>query len=410
MSSSSDRWYARLGVGIELGPMPHEDLIELAQTGQLLASDEVRDGSDGEWCPATRLPDLFGDADSTDPASGSSDGQQERGAANVPLETASDDSAAEQHDASPPEQSEAIPVAESLDELEVESEQPTELMAPQTPTPTDADTSDEPDFELNLPQPAPDVVADLKPVPDQDPQPVPEQLDEPDFELNLPQPDPPTPAHTTPAATFTDLPELQPPPPRPNSPARQLRSESVQEAAPPSVPMQDTAPSPLIEPQLPGPDRPSALDVMKPAATLDADASEPVTLRRTPLSRLLRALSLAGAAAALLSFIWWLLPGPERDIYTDYLAIYKELRERKSNPNDQSGWNEFAAHSKTLIDDANPWLEETAMPGDRDRNLLLYAGRDLRKLLEKSPDSESPHQQRLDGFFQQLEEIYASSR
>ncbi|GDY09351.1 hypothetical protein LBMAG52_28370 [Planctomycetia bacterium] len=40
--------------------------------------------------------------------------------------------------------------------------------------------------------------------------------------------------------------------------------------------------------------------------------------------------------------------------------------------------------------------------------LLLYAGRDLQELLELPRTSKSPHQKRLDAFFEQLQEMYGS--
>ena len=105
---------------------------------------------------------------------------------------------------------------------------------------------------------------------------------------------------------------------------------------------------------------------------------------------------------------WWLWPRQRPDLYANYVAIYKELQQRAADKQDQAGWSEFSARAKSQLDATIPWLEDHAKPGDREKFLLLYAGRDLQDLLKLPRDSSGAHQKRLATFFNQLQEIYGS--
>lgn len=443
MSASSNEWYARLGVGIELGPMPYPDLVGLAETGQLLAQDEVRGSVDSEWCPASSVFALFGGTESSgaaenEPAdpdrieSPDADPIQMIDPATSDAEHApdghvADDTGPELHGPLSDRQSVGIPLAHSLDELEFDT-------SPQTVSPSldaldgaGAETTEDVDFELNLPEPVPTDDSNAKPPLD--------QSDELDFELNLPQAPPAVSAPATPIAS--------PPEPREER-APVLRDVSIDQAVTPRippdvepVPVPESEPEPnsadtpvavppplpvAVPPPLPaaGPPplpvsadlAPALTDVVSDATPSQAGDSDDVDTKKPrggSRRRVIRAAFLLVAAGLVMALVWWMRPGPEPTIYADYVAIYKELRERQSSPDAQSGWNEFVDRSKAQIDEANPWLEKTAEPGDRERNLLLYIGRDLRGMLDEAPDAESPHHQRVDGFFAQLEEINAPS-
>jgi len=54
-------------------------------------------------------------------------------------------------------------------------------------------------------------------------------------------------------------------------------------------------------------------------------------------------------------------------------------------------------------------LEEQAKPRGRAKSLLLYAGRDLQKLLDIPRDLPSPHQKRMSAFVEQPQELYNSN-
>lgn len=118
--------------------------------------------------------------------------------------------------------------------------------------------------------------------------------------------------------------------------------------------------------------------------------------------------SIAAATVSLMMLAtWWLWPRQRFDLYTDYVAIHKEWQQRREKTQDQAGWNEFVARAKAQLNESVPDLEQTAIPGQRDKSLLLYVGRDLQEILNQPPGFEGSHQERLDYFVEQLQEIYA---
>lgn len=54
----SEQWYC-IAFGIELGPMPRDDLRMLASRGELLPDSQVRQGPAGAWVAARTIADLF---------------------------------------------------------------------------------------------------------------------------------------------------------------------------------------------------------------------------------------------------------------------------------------------------------------------------------------------------------------
>lgn len=105
---------------------------------------------------------------------------------------------------------------------------------------------------------------------------------------------------------------------------------------------------------------------------------------------------------------WWFWPRQRPDIYKSYTAIYQELLQRRETSENYSEWTEFVAKAKVQLDETLPWLEAHSKPGDREKSLLLYVGRDLRDLLELPRTTRNPHQKRLDAFLDQLKELYGS--
>jgi hypothetical protein len=54
----SEQWYC-IAFGIELGPMPRDDLRMLASRGELLPDSQVRQGPSGAWVAARTIAELF---------------------------------------------------------------------------------------------------------------------------------------------------------------------------------------------------------------------------------------------------------------------------------------------------------------------------------------------------------------
>ncbi len=139
---------------------------------------------------------------------------------------------------------------------------------------------------------------------------------------------------------------------------------------------------------------------------------QPAVARSRPKSQLGMRTWMTGAIAAtvLLAIMtaWWFWPRQRTDIYASYVAIYKELQQQSEGTQDQARWAEFVTRAKKQLDQTVPWLEERAQPGDREKSLLLYVGRDLQEMLEQPPGTPGPHQKRLNAFFEQLSEMYGS--
>lgn len=317
MPLSSNQWFVQMDLGVVLGPMPRDELVDLAQTGALLERDLVRNGADGTWQSAGDVHGLFNGCDPsgspacepTEPASTASfsvasprkAGVAKKSQQRIVSEAAQDD----------------LPL---LDPSEFDSVLPVFESGSRAAVPPLGLSSSEPATPL-LPHPV---------------------HDEPTL--------PPEPA---PLVVFPQ------------------RSE------PPSIRRPSTA---------------------------------SVAVERGRVSRIVPVLIATAVACVVLVTGWWFWPGQEPDIYANYVAIYREWQERREGAQEQSGWDEFAARSKARIDASIPWLETHAQPGDRKTSLLLYAGRDLREILNHPRDFQSPHQRRLDGFFDQLNRIYASSK
>lgn len=172
-------------------------------------------------------------------------------------------------------------------------------------------------------------------------------------------------------------------------------------------------------PVFPSPPLPQPVLVEEPPPPTDRTTGwePPVPVRRFPtapafspkrsLWKRLLPVAVATAVVLVLVTVW---PHQRLDIYSRYVAIYKELQERRDKVQDQTGWNEFTKRANAQLNEVLPWLEDNAKPGDREKSLLLYAGRDLQDLLDQPRDSQANHQKRLQVFFEQLQELYGSRK
>lgn len=357
MTSSPHHWFVQTDFGALLGPMPDDALAEMARTGALLARDRVREGTDGEWRPASEVPGLF---DEQIPSLGL-------------LSSTLEDLFAPESSA--PRESDA---SRNANRRSVAKSQ-------ENPT---AEESRELEFEIDAPLIAPQTVTK--------PPPVTRELE---FEIDVPLIDP------TPLAAVSSV----------------VESPSVPETLSSPIPTLSTQPGlKTINDLVPSPEPPN---IREPEPILSAPSGWQPRVTPTPrwqptATRSLRGWQpdkqtwLVGAIAAVMLVVligaWWLWPRQRPDLYKNYVAIYQELQQRRDLAEDHAKWMEFVARSKTQLAETVPWLESNAKPGDREKSLLLYAGRDLQELLELPRTSKSPHQKRLDAFFEQLQEIYGS--
>lgn len=224
--------------------------------------------------------------------------------------------------------------------------------------------------------------------------PVTKPADELAFELNLPSP---VPATKTPTVVESRA-------------INETKTHSTPAAAPQAEPVEVAVPAPPSFPTF----------VAEPRTTTGWTPASPRPVRRGSTARETdsrprlwrRMLPTAVAIAVVLSLVtvWWVWPRQRPDIYTQYVAIYEELQQRRGKSQGQADWNEFVTRSNAQLNDVLPWLEDRAKPGDREKSLLLYVGRDLQDLLDQPRDSEPIHQERLRAFFEQLQEMYGTKK
>lgn len=355
MSSSPHHWFVQTDFGALLGPMPDDALAEMARTGALLVRDQVREGTGGEWRPASEVPGLF---DEQTPSLGLMSSTLE--------------------DLFAPETS--APRESAASQNVIRRDRATAREVPVT------GTSNELEFEIDAPLIAPPKVVE--------PPPVKYELE---FDVDVPLIAPTAAITPPPVVERRQVPESTP------APTPAVREDL---SRPPVVAPQ---PEPAVVPEpAPAPQPTPASE----APVAPAPRWQPPTARARPKAPLGKTAWITGAiaTAALLAIVaaWWFWPRQRPDIYANYVAIYKELQQRKAAAQDQAGWTEFVKRAKPQLDETLPWLEEQAQPGDREKSLLLYAGRDLQELLEQPSGSPGPHQKRLSAFFEQLEEMYAA--
>jgi len=187
----------------------------------------------------------------------------------------------------------------------------------------------------------------------------------------------------------------------------EMRSMPVVIPQPSSVDVAAPPPAPALATEPPPTDR--IADWEPPAAV--PVRRVPTTSRSSPRPSLWKRLRTVAALVAVVLVLvtgWWVWPRQRPDLYANYFAIYKELQQQRADSQDPTGWSEFSTRAKSQLEATIPWLEKRAKPSDREKSLLLYAGRDLQELLEQPRDSNSLHQKRLAAFFDQLQEIYGS--
>lgn len=357
-----------------LGPMSRKDLEDLAQTGGVLASDEVRQGDDGHWRPASEIRGLFAAAvPKTAPA------EQKRGS-----------STNAQPEAPQPAGDTTKEPGQTAPDV---SPQTAELAALLTSPPDELSDVDELDFELNLPEP--EQPATPPPLPKSPEKPKTSTADGVTTEkehASKPSADPPaiddsSIQHTSPAAARTVPPPLPPKRPLPEPPL--------------PLPPSDVKPPPRVAAPSP---RPAPVSQTRSAPEPHLVLPRPGMTKRP--GWLVPAIAVAAAASLVFAAVWWLRPDREPDLYASLSGIYKEWKQHRAGEATVA-WPAFVNRARAEIDETVPWLEENVSPGNRRQCLLLFAGRDLREALSHPPDSEAPHEERLNGFFEQLDEIYA---
>jgi hypothetical protein len=400
MSTSSNQWYVEMSAGITLGPMPFDDVVELAETSAIMRGDRVREESSKEWKSAHEVPGLFADGGSNDSDSGvvSLSGFE---VAQASTEARTQEPAKSEEPAPTPEVTDGVV---RLGEFEV-------LLGVSE---TAAENADDPASALlraasSLETVEPTAVAPRKvePVKKREPEqravakPVPSLVSPDDGipALDIPSEIPPSsspalapPSHTLDlretAAVANDARTSEPDTREARAPLdlATLVSAGVEDGPAPAPPVPAAAPPPFKPPFKPW--RP------------------PVKLRNKQL--VVRGSFALAAVAGVWGLFSLLKSDMEVATYDQYAAIYLEYESLTESP-DSGSWTEFATRAKAELDETLPQLEAVAVPGEHSKSLLLYAGRDLRTALDLTPEATNPHAERLAGFFEQLNALHAST-
>ena len=411
MSTSSNQWYVEMSAGITLGPMPFDAVVELAETSAIMRGDRIREESSKEWKSAHEVPGLFDDGGSADLGSGvvSLSGFE---VVDTSPDAIAQEPAKSEEPATPPEATDGVvrlgqfevllgeseTTAENVDDpassllraaASLETVEPTAVAVKKVRPPgkneagqreiaksgsslevTDDEVTDDEVTALDIP--ALDIPAEIPTGGSPAPDPPSHTLDIPENQSVASQPRPIEP-DTREAPAPLDL--------------AALISAGVEDGAAPTHPVPTATPPPFKPPFKP----------WKP----------PVNLRIKQL------VVRGGFALAAVVVVWamfsLLKPNMEAATYDQYAAIYQEYQLLAAVP-DSGSWSEFATRAKAEIDETLPQLEAAAVPGERGKSLLLYAGRDLRTALDLTPGAANPHAERLAGFFEQLNELHASSQ
>ncbi|HLQ45539.1 MAG TPA: hypothetical protein VK137_12460, partial [Planctomycetaceae bacterium] len=104
---------------------------------------------------------------------------------------------------------------------------------------------------------------------------------------------------------------------------------------------------------------------------------------------------------------WWYWPRQQRGINHRFMTIWTELQSRRTDFKDKAGFDRFVADAQTEVNDLVPWLEKHASAKDREKQLLLYIGRDcLKPMLKKPREVGSAQEKQLEMLFNALEDFY----
>ena len=404
MSTPSNQWYVEMSAGITLGPMPFDAVVELAETSAIMRDDRIREESSKEWKSAHEMSGLFSGGPSVTSDSGAVSLAGFEVADTSPEKTKSEK--ATHHSAAdvPAADVEATEGVVRLDGFEV--------LLGETATPSR--NAVEPGFTLhnaaaNLETAAfnPAPVEKAEPVSTKQPEPQAVSMPEPDVAVasdEIPELDvPAVPAINKPKRSVPESPPFDPGDTspavaenRPSEPDSRKVKPLLDLAALVNAGVEEGAP----------PERP-------PAAAMAPSVQTPIQPWRPPVKVSRQLMFRVGYAAMALVGVycltWLLTPNIETATYDQYAAMYLEYQILTESP-DSGSWSEFATRAKAELDESLPDLEAAAVPGERRKSLLLYAGRDLRTALELTPGTVNPHAERLAGFFEQLNELHASDK
>ena len=385
--TSAKTLFVQTGFGTVLGPMPEDALRELVRTGALVRADQVREGSEGEWRPAAETPGLF----------------------------------------------------ESVSELLATV--PT-VLEMETPPLLTAETCTQPMASLPLVKGR--LIPPLAPAMSALPTPSePAAVIAPPNEVDLPVDAKPS------IAPLTDKIAIQPPsdedtttrsaPPEEEliSRWREERDRSREEMGTVSLAAemthsQDEDFAPELPADLFGDDvasspplvsvlteettrrreihRPAFLDQISGLEAGPRAGEEKLPQKWDRWRRSLPSRQTVASVITVVFVVWWFWPQSSRGTYDRYVAIWNEWKTRRADLKDQSGWDQFLQRTEKELVATVPYLEKHARASDREKQLLLFVGRDcFQKMLKQPRQVDSPREKQLQILLAILHEFYEPS-
>ena len=344
MSSSANSWFVQTGFGATLGPMTDDDLKQMAQSGEMLASDLVRIASDNEWRAASEIPGLFSAAaDSVKLVEATTSGDEV-----VPSIGPNGEFSFPANEASPPPP-EAIRQSDSETAKSIKKSEP-------------------------LGESQEDVIAQWKAT-------RPPTIDEMGL-MSLAGEIDEAPAHKTETVAAA-----------PTAPGG--------ETAEPAFVTAPTIPSDEPRASL---KHPSFLSQIAPRPMrVESQAEKWDRLRRS-----LPGWSIAIAVGLILFSAWWIWPRSQYQIYRRYVAILNELNQSRDNFKDKNSFDAFVAQATTEVDGLVNWLTPRANASNQEFQLLLFVGRDgLLPILKNPREKGSPQEKKVQSWLKRLDEIYS---
>ena len=424
--ASAKTWFVKTGFGTVLGPMPTDVLREMVRTGEMVRSDQVREGTNGQWYLASEIPGLF-DAIA---ASDSESQFAEPPIAVEPLIAPIDMPPAE----SEPSRTEH-PVSDSVphqtDSPATEPVGSAPIVTPEL-TPPSSPSSVKGRL-IPPPKPFERAMTSSPPISAESPAPIAVAV-EGTVELPKIRPfvkrpaEPPT----------DDVAEIRSAPPEDDliSRWRESRDRSREELGTVSLAAEMTQskddedrapelPADLLsddefEASAPAPvssisetttrrltiDKPRFLDQVAGLEEGPRVREESSSETWNRWRRSLPDLRIAVVLLVVVFAAWWFWPRSSHGIQVRYVAIWDEWKGRREDLKDQAGWEQFLKRTETELKATIPYLEKHASPKDREKQLLLFIGRDcLQKMLDQPRQVGSLREKQLQLLLTALNEI-----
>ena len=386
--ASAKTLFVQTGFGTVLGPMPEDALREMVRTGALVRADQVREWSDAEWHSAAETPGLFEpilDLPSTEP---------------VVL-------AIEALLSLMPETSSQPTVTAPLPSVKGRLIPPPAPVMSALPNPSEPVVAVAPPNEVDLPVVARPSIAPLvgkiavEPPSDED-QTTRSAPPEEDLISRWREERDRSREEMGTVSLAAEMTHSQDEDFAPELPADLFGDE---DSSPPPVSVLTEQTTRRREIQ-----RPAFLDQIPGLEDGPRPREEKLPQKWDRWRRSLPSRQIVASVIAVVFVLWWFWPQSSRGTYDRYVAIWNEWKTRRADLKDQSGWDQFLQRTEKELVATVPYLEKHARASDREKQLLLFVGRDcFQKMLKQPRQVDSPREKQLQILLAILHEFYEPS-